>query len=136
MRKAAKSVIRHHRSYRKIFDSVRFFFLQFLFIALPFSLIIALFYPEITRTVCLIAHVTRSPYFPLDAVSIVETPYVIRDIYIIDLPGRFPSIPTSLINAIVCLILLVCLPRIEKAKWNCRDVVYQVLVEPHHGRVL
>jgi hypothetical protein len=116
MSKASKSVILYHRSYRKISGSVGSFFLQFLFLALPFSLIIALFYPEITRAVCLIAHVTLSPYFPLDTVRIIETPYVIGDISVIHLPGRFPSILTSLINAIVCLILLVCLPKIEKAK--------------------
>jgi len=116
MSKAAKSVILYHRSYRKISGSAGLFFLQFLFIALPLSLIIALFYPEITLFVCRIAKAALSTCFPVDAVKIIAAPYVIGEISIIHLPSQFPSVLNSLINAIVCLILLVCLPKIEMAK--------------------
>ena len=109
----AKSVILSHRSYRKISASARPFVLQFFFIALPLSLVVVFFYPEITKTVCLIARTILSQYFQHDSLGIVSYPYIIGDACYITLPGRFPSILFSLINAIVSLLLLVLLPRIR-----------------------
>ena len=111
-----KSVILSHRSYRKISASVRPFVLQFFFIALPLSLAVVFLYPEITKAVCLIARTILSPSFHPDSLSIVSYPYIIGHAYYITLPGRFPSIFFSLINAIVSLLLLVLLPKIEHFK--------------------
>ncbi len=112
----AKSVILSHRSYRKISTSERPFVLQFFFIALPLSLFVVFFYPEITGALCMIAKTILSPYFHHDSLRIVSYPYIAGDAYYITLPGRFPSILFSFINAVVSLLLLVLLPRIEYFK--------------------
>ncbi len=112
----AKSVILSHRSYRKISTSARPFVLQFFFIAIPLSLGVVFFYPEITKTVCLITKAILLQYFQHDSLGIVSYPYIIGEACYITLPGRFPSILFSLINAIVSLLLLVLLPKIERFK--------------------
>jgi hypothetical protein len=112
----AKSVILSHRSYRKISTSARPFVFQFFFIAVPLSLMVVFFYPEITMAVCEIARTILSPSFDRDALRIVSYTYVIGHASYITLPGTFPSILFSFINAIVSLLLLVLLPAIERFK--------------------
>jgi hypothetical protein len=116
MSKVAKSVILSHRSYRKITTSARPFVFQFFFIAIPLSLTVVFFYPEITMVVCEIARTILSPSFGGDSLKIVSYTYVIGDASYITLPGTFPSILFSFINAIVSLLLLVLLPAIERFK--------------------
>ncbi|MGO9378932.1 MAG: hypothetical protein ACLPN1_01720 [Dissulfurispiraceae bacterium] len=112
----AKSVILHHRSHRKISTSVRPFLFQFFLIALPLSLAVAFFYPQITKFVCQIAKAILSPYFRHDSLAIVSYPYITGDAYYVMLPDKFPSILLSLLNAIISLLLMVLMPRITYFK--------------------
>lgn len=116
MSEDVKSVILSHRSYRKISASARPFVLQFFFIAIPLSLVVVFLYPEITGAVCLLAKEILSPFFQHDSLRIVSYPYITGDAHYLTLPGRFPSILFSLLNAIVSLLFLVLLPRIEYFK--------------------
>jgi hypothetical protein len=114
--KAVKSVILYHRSYRKLSGSLRISLLEFLLIALPLSLSIVFFYPDITRFVCGITQAVLAPFFPRDVLKIVQLPYIIGTASIIDLPSTYPSFFFSLANAFVYLVLLVLIPAIKKAK--------------------
>ncbi|HMK55300.1 MAG TPA: hypothetical protein VK448_01530 [Dissulfurispiraceae bacterium] len=112
----AKSIILYHRSYRKIAASPRPFVLQFFFIALPLSLIVVFFYPDITRTVCLIAKEVLSPFFSEGSLRIVSYPYLTGNAHYLTLPGKFPSVVFSLLNAIAGLLILLLLPKIVRFK--------------------
>jgi len=111
-----KSVILYHRSYRKIAVSAKPFVLQLVCIALPLSLIVVFFYPEITRTVCRIAVQVLSPYFDKDSLRIVSYPYIIGNGHYLALPGKFPSAVFSLVNTIFSLLMLLLLPNINRLK--------------------
>ncbi len=114
--KEPKSVILYHRSYRKVPGSAKMFFLQFFIIALPLSLIIVFWYPEITHTVCRIADAMLAPFFPPDTIRTLHLPYVIGDAFLLDLPSKYPSLVFSVINALVSLFFLVFLPTVKSSK--------------------
>ena len=116
MSNETKSIILYHRSYRKITRSLRVFLLQFLVIALPFSLSMVFCYPQITHTVCIFAQAVLVPFFSPDALRVIKLPYVVGNVFLIDLPSKYPSIFFSLVNSLVCLFLLVLLPVIRSAK--------------------
>lgn len=116
MSKPAKSVILYHRSCRKISGSSRTLIFEFLLFVLPLSLTVLLYYPEITGIVCRNAHDLLAPFFPHDALAIIQAPYITGNVSLIDLPSVHPSSLFSAANAGVSLILLVLLPRIKRAK--------------------
>ena len=116
MAEEPKSIILYHRSYRKIAGSVWGFLLQFLLIAAPLSLLIVFFYPQITRTVCAIAHALLTPFYPDYALGIIQIPYIIGPVSFLDLPSKYPSILFSTVNALVSLLLLALLPTLKSAK--------------------
>jgi hypothetical protein len=116
MNKEAKEIILYHRSYRKVAGSMWDFFLQFLLIAVPLSLVIVFFYPQITQTVCVIARALLAPYYPDDALRIIQIPFIMGPTSILDLPSKYPSVLFCTINALVSLILLVLLPAVKNAK--------------------
>jgi hypothetical protein len=112
----SKSVIISHRSYRKLFASSLPFVLQFVFIALPLSLVVFFFYPEITKQMCLTTKAIIAPSFQPDTIQIASYPHIFGDAYFISLPGRFPSVLFSLINALVSLVFLALLSNIHRMK--------------------
>ncbi|HHZ18912.1 MAG TPA: hypothetical protein GX391_00130 [Firmicutes bacterium] len=126
-----KTIIKYHRSYRTLPGSARSFFLHFCILALPLSAIIVLFYPWISRTLCLITQSILSPFFFQDSLRIVETPYIkaIGNVSYLSLPGRFPSTLFSLVNAIICLFALAYLPNVERAK---PLVIYTIMTAAIH----
>lgn len=113
-----KPVILYHRSYRKLPGSVKAFLFQFVLFALPFAALIVFFYPEITKTVCLIAEHVLTPFFNSNTLKIIDKPFFesIGTLSFLSLPGNSPTLLFSLLNAIACLLLLIVLPRIHTAK--------------------
>lgn len=116
MNKAVKSVILYHRSYRKISGSPWTFLLAFVCIALPLSLAIILFHPEISRMLSLVAQAVLTPYFPQDTLRIIESPYITRNVFLLELPSAYPTLLFSIGNALASLALLALLPGITRAK--------------------
>lgn len=116
--KDSKSVIMFHRSYRKLPGSVKKFLVQYLFLAIPFSVIAALFYPEITHAICNITKSVLDPYYYSGSVNLFSKEYIeqIGPIYYLDIPERFPSFWFSLVNGLVAITLLIVLPNLQKFK--------------------
>lgn len=116
-----KRIILYHRSYRKLPGSLTLFFLQFLLFVAPFTVATVLYYPEMTSFICNVADVILSPYFIPDTVKIdgVEFIDIIGNIAVVsflNLPGQMPSFYYSLVNAIVCAVLILFLPLVNRAK--------------------
>lgn len=126
-----KSVILYHRSYRNLPGSTGLFLLQFLFLAIPFSVLTVLFYPQITHVICLIAESVLSPFFFSDSIRIVEAPLIeiIGKISLLDVPGKLPTFNLALGNALVSLLFLIFLPRIETGK---PMIIFSVMVSSLH----
>jgi hypothetical protein len=116
MTQEAKLIILYHRAYRKIAGTPWIFFLQFLLVALPLSLTVVFFYPQITRTVCLLTLTTLAPFFPPEAITITNVPYIIGNAFFLDLPSKYPSVFFSTMNALASLCLLVFLPAAKRAR--------------------
>lgn len=116
--KDSKLVIMYHRSYRKLPGSTKNFIIQYILLAIPFSVIAALFYPELTKAICSLAKEALSPYYYLDSVNLFSKPYIeqIGPVYYLDLPESFPTFWFSLVNALVAIALLLILPNLNKFK--------------------
>ena len=115
--KDSKLVILYHRSYRKLPGSTRRFLFQFVFFALPLSLLTILFYPYITEQICILTKNVLTPYFYEGSLTIFSREYIepIGPIYYIDLPESFPTLIFSLFNAVLTIIGLIVLPRINNS---------------------
>ena len=105
------SLIYYHRAYRKITGSSWLFFLEFIFTAIPLSLIILLIYPWITAQISLFTYNYLSSYYPADSIFLVEKSFLIGNVSIVAVPGSYPSVLTCLINFIVCLGMIFILPK-------------------------
>jgi hypothetical protein len=116
MNKEAKAIILYHRSYRKVAGSVASFFLLFFVMALPLSFIVAFFFSPMSHAVSAIAHYVLVPLFPPDTVRITQVPFLNSSVFLVDLPGSHPSVLFSVVNALICLLLLVVLPARQHAK--------------------
>ena len=115
---AAKSIILYHRSYRIIPGSLGLYLLQIMLFVVPLSIGSILFYPEITEAICQVAKYVLAPHYPANAIHIVETQFLsfVNDYSYLRLPGAFPTPFFSQINALICVVLLFVLRRIETAK--------------------
>ena len=113
-----KTVILYHRSYRKLPGSLSAFLLQFVLAVIPLSAIIVFFYPQISKAMCQMTKTILSPFFFSDTMRIAQTSYLelMGGISYLDLPGKFPSIIVSVINALFSAGLLTLLPFVERAK--------------------
>jgi hypothetical protein len=116
MTKSAKSIISYHRSYRKMSATPGRFTLEFLLYAVPLSLMVMLFFPALTHAVSRIALTALTPFYPDNALSLVNVPYLTRTAFHVDLPSVHPSRVFAAVSACVSLLLLVVLPGIRHAK--------------------
>jgi hypothetical protein len=105
------SLIYYHRAYRKITGSGWVFFLEFILTAIPLSIIILFIYPVITAQMSLLTYKFLFPYYPPDSIFLVEKSFLLGNVSIVTVPGSYPSVLTSLINFIVCLIMIFFLPK-------------------------
>jgi hypothetical protein len=113
-----KLVILYHRSYRKLPGSTKMFLLHFAFLALPFSALSVIFYPEITEWICIATKNALDPYYYDGSVNILSRRYIeaIGPLFYVQVPDSFPSYFFSLANAVVTLLLLMILPFIQRFK--------------------
>jgi len=109
-----KSLIYYHRSYRKITRPRRLFLFQFLLVVVPITLIILIFYPEITKQMCLIARNILLPSFPPGALEIIQQTFLLnKDVYLLIGPESYPSTLTSFISSLVMLVLIFILQGVK-----------------------
>ena len=115
---SAKSVILYHRSYRVVQGSFWLVLAQILLFVIPVSLCSVIFYPEITRTLCQVAQEILTPHYPAESLYIVEEQFLtfIDDFSYLHLPSTSPTPFLCLVNVLVCGVLLLFLPRVEKFK--------------------
>jgi hypothetical protein len=108
-----KSLVYYHRSYRKITGSGWIFFIEFLLIAIPLSIVILFTYPQITALVSQVTYSFLSSYYPPGAVTLSERTFLIGNVTIVNVPGSYPSLWECLISLIVCLTLISILPKLK-----------------------
>ena len=107
----SETLVYYHRAYRKITGSGWLFFLEFVFTAIPLSLIILLIYPEITAQISLFTYKLLSPYYSPDSIFLFEKSFLIGNVSIVTVPGSYPSVLVCLMNFIVCLTMIFLLPK-------------------------
>lgn len=111
-----KSLIYYHRAYRTITGSGWIFLLEFIAVAIPLSLAVLFFYTPITQQMSKIAHGILSEYYLPGSVILLEKTYLLGNVLIVDLPGRYPTALICLVNFIASLILILFLPRLKTGK--------------------
>ena len=93
----SKEKIFLHRSYRKLAPvTARTLAAEGLLLALPFVLLIILFYPQLTLAISRLAYKILSIAVPLEHLGIAEVPSYISPLYGLVIPDRFPSVGFSL----------------------------------------
>ncbi|MCP5048283.1 MAG: hypothetical protein GY940_14020 [bacterium] len=99
-----KNQIYFHRSYRKLErHSLGYLAVMFLLQVGVVAFFIMYFYPEITLTIATITKSVLSSLVPEQLIDIVARPYIYDHVYIVTLPGRYPSLHLSIIVAIISL---------------------------------
>jgi hypothetical protein len=123
-----KTLIYYHRAYRKITGAGWIPLLEFIAIAIPFSLAVLFFYPPVTQQMSKIAHSILSAYYLPGSVILLEKTFLIGNVLIVDLPDRYPTAMICLINFFVSLILILFLPRLRTAKNIAIYVVFLAII--------
>ncbi|MCP5053558.1 MAG: hypothetical protein GY940_40705 [bacterium] len=98
-----KDLIYYHRAYRKLANhSFTYIILTVLVLAILVTMVMV-FHPQITLIISTISRDVLSLTVPGELVEVVGKPYLVDDVYLVTLPGRYPSIRLSIIVAIVSL---------------------------------
>jgi hypothetical protein len=125
----AKTLIYYHRAYKKITGSSWLFFLEFILITIPLSLIILLIYPVITAQMSLFMYKFLSPYYANDLIVLATKPFLIGDVSIVTVPGSYPTVLTCLINFLVCVAMIFLLPKTKIARNIAIIFVFWVVIQ-------
>jgi len=108
-----KNFIYPHRSYRKLTEASRFSILfQFIVLTAPFMAAIYLLFPYITYLNCYNAYYLLSSVIPPEYIRILQTEYLGQDLYLLSLPGSFPTLEFSFGAALVSFLVLLLLPNL------------------------
>jgi hypothetical protein len=99
-----RAPIIYHRAYRKISDSGRHVILEFFLFVIPLEIAIFLLYPEVTYIVSSSAKYALSSYLPIEDMMIIKKSFITSDIYMLNLPGKYPSPLFSFLSFLVALI--------------------------------
>jgi hypothetical protein len=99
-----KNRIFYHRSYRKLEQhSLLRVALMFLVLVFLVDFFVIFFYPEITMGISKITANFLATTMPGKLIEIVPKNYVYDNVYVVTLPGRYPTIKLSIIVTIVSL---------------------------------
>lgn len=102
-----KSNIYFHRSYRKLEQHSMFYILLMLFLLIGVvDFLIILFFSPVSHMICSVSKQVLSTCIPSSLIEIIPKGFVYNDVYILSLPGRYPSLTVSIITAIISLIIL------------------------------
>lgn len=113
--KVEKSLIYPHRSYR-IFavGGKRQMLGEFLLLSLPFIIAVYFLFPLLTLVNCHNAYQLLSTIIPTDFLIIMKQEYMWTHLFLMNLPGSFPSRDFAVINLIVAFALIILAPHTPK----------------------
>jgi len=112
LRTEEKRVIHPHRSYRKLVEvSNRVLLFEFLILSLPMTIAIYFLYPLLTYLNCYNAYFLLSGVIPEEFIRIQQVPYLGQVLYILSIPGSYPTSQFAFITAIVSLLILLIVPQ-------------------------
>lgn len=101
---SGKDRIYFHRSYRKLSQrSISFVVVQLLLLVVLVDFFVIFFYPELTHGISQISRSVLSTVVPPELVDVIPSHYIYDDVYIVTMPGRYPTIKLSIIVAVVSL---------------------------------
>ena len=107
-----KSLIYHHRAYRKLpkvhpWNTA----LEFFMCAVILNLIILFIYPSITYFISYIGKIIFSN--SIEQYEILNSPFILGDVYILDIFGRYPSLTFSIYSALSSMVLIILMPLLK-----------------------
>jgi hypothetical protein len=101
-----KSQIYSHRAYRILTKTGRSKVLLELLISLIiFDLALLYFYPDITLQMNKFAQIILSPFY--QSMKVIPEPFIMGDVYLLDITGKYPGFNFSVITAIISLIVII-----------------------------
>jgi len=110
-----KNIIYYHRAYRKLPSVSKYYFIfSFFLLTALFDFIIFLSYPKITKIITDIAKYVLSLSISGDTIEIITKTFLFKNVYMLDLPGKYPSFLFSLILAEISLVTMLVVPRIKR----------------------
>jgi hypothetical protein len=99
-----KGKIYYHRSYRKLAQrSMSYVILSLLVLVVLVDFLVVFFYPEITNGISEIARSALSTAVPGELIEVVPRNYIYDNVFVVTMPGRYPTLKLSIIVAIVSL---------------------------------
>lgn len=130
-RNKEKTLMLFHRSYRKLPGSFLISLIQFVLLAVPFSVLTLFFYPDFTLAMCRGVGYVIAAELPQAMVQISTTPFIdsIGNISFLYLSGGHPTFYFSLANAIVCLLLLLILLNMKS---SLPSVIFLIIIASIH----
>lgn len=110
-----KSPIYYHRSYRKLHHiSKNYFIIAFLLLTALCDFIIILTYPKLTQIISNTAKYILSFSIPEGSIEIINKKFIYRNVYMLDLPGNYPSSLFSFVSAVISLLTMFLVPQIKR----------------------
>jgi hypothetical protein len=100
-----KSQIYSHRSYRILTKTAKSkVFLELVIAMILFDIVILLLYPDITLLMNKFAKIILSPFY--QNMKIISEPFILNDVYLLDITGKYPSFNFSVITAVVSSVVI------------------------------
>lgn len=119
-----KSTIYYHRAYRKISNPGRLVVLKFLLITLPLIIAIFFLYPKLTYIMSNFAEYTLLSSFSSDSIEMLEKPYMLSNVYMLDFPTTYPSPLFSFILFLFSVLTIVLIPKTKMPKPIALWIIY------------
>lgn len=110
---AEKNLIYYHRSSRKLPRIKKYVLAAFFLLITVCDFIIILAYPELTHLMSLTAKYFFSYSIPGVPTEIIDTKFIYRHVYMLDLPGKYPSALFSFISAAISLGTVFIVPKMK-----------------------
>jgi hypothetical protein len=85
-------------------------------VSVTLSLAVLFLYSPITQQMSKFAYVILSEYYSPGSLILLEKTFLLNNVLIVDLPGRYPTATISLVNFFVSLILIIILPRLRAGR--------------------
>lgn len=102
---AEKKKIYYHRSYRKLQQpSMSSIIISLLLLVVVVDFLIIYFYPEMTLGISKTARAILSTTVSPDLIEVVPKRYIYDNVYVVTMPGRYPTLKFSIIVAIIALV--------------------------------
>lgn len=106
-----KGSIFYHRAYRKIPIAGKYIIFESLFLIFPLLIAVLFLYPEITLLMNRFASAVLTSSIPSADIKMLEKPYILSEVRILSIPGKYPSPLLSLLLFLFSLSSILLLPK-------------------------